>query len=190
MNCQDFNDRLFDYLDDTLSPAEEVAAREHAQQCGSCCRALEQQQAFAKSIRFSFDRETQRLSLRLDTRRDILSAVTRPKVPLTGWENIQAFFAVLRRQPAWAGAVLLCLVLLLTFANRLYLALGKHPSPQARVTDNRITYVVDVPIRTEMYLYRRHNNMVVDALVTEISVMNASYSENMAPSRSSQPHIN
>jgi hypothetical protein len=41
-----------------------------------------------------------------------------------------------------------------------------------------------------MHVYRRQNNMVIDALVTEISVIDASFSENMRSSPSSQPLIN
>ncbi len=189
MNCEKFNDRLLEYLEDTLSLADQAAAREHAQKCVSCREALEQQAAFAKSIRFSFNRETQRLSLHPDTRRNILSALNPPKIPPAAWENIQAFFAVLRRYPVRVGAVLLCLVLLVS-AGSFYLGSIKHSSPQATVKDDRITYVVDVPIQTEMHVYRKQNNMVVDAVVTEIGGMDASFSENMDSSPSSQPHIN
>ena len=45
--------------------------------------------------------------------------------------------------------------------------------------DNRITCVIEVPIQTEMHVFRRQNNMVVDAIVTGDSVIDASFSENM-----------
>ncbi len=189
MNCENFNDWLPEYLDETLSAAEQAAAREHVQKCGACQRALAQQEAFAKSIRLSFNHETQRLYLRPETRRNILNAQKRPGLPPTAWENIQTFFAVLWRHPTWAGAVLLCLVLLIS-GSRFHLRSAKHSSPQATVKDDRITYVIDVPIQTQMHVYHRQNNMVVDAVVTEISVIEASFSENTRASHSLQPHIN
>lgn len=189
MNCENFNDRLPEYLEGALSTAEEAAAGEHVQKCEACQQALAQQEALAKSIRLSFHRETQRLSLRPETKRNILNAVKQPEFPPTAWENIQAFFAVLRRHSAWAGTVLLCLVLLIS-GRRFYLDWTKHSSAQATVTGDRITYVIDVPMQTEMRFYRRQNNTVVDAVVTEISVIDASFSEAMRSSPSSQPHIN
>jgi hypothetical protein len=189
MNCENFNDRLPEYLEDTLSTAEQAAAREHVQKCVACQQVLAQQEALAKSIRLSFNRETQRLSLRPETKRNILNALKRHEIPPTAWENIQASFAVLWRHPAWAGTVLFCLVLLIS-GSRFYLDSARHSSAQATLRDDRITYVVDIPIQTEMHVYRRQNNMVVDAVVTEISVIDASFSKNTSSRPSSQPHIN
>src|SRR5580658_2132849 len=113
MNCDNFNDRLPEFLEDTLSIAEQSAVREHVQKCVPCQQALAQQEALAKSIRLSFHRETQRFSLRPETKRNILNALKRPEFPPTAWERIQAFRDVLWRHPALAGTALLCLVLLI-----------------------------------------------------------------------------
>src|SRR5580704_16655018 len=141
MNCENFNDRLPEYLEDTLSTSDRGAAREHVQKCVACQQALAQQEALAKSIRLSFHRETQRLSLRPETKRNILNALIRQEFPPTAWERIQAFFAVLWRHPAWAGTVLLCLVLLLS-GGRFYLDSAKRSSGQAALTDNQIRYYI------------------------------------------------
>jgi hypothetical protein len=188
MNCENFNDRLPEYLEDTLSIADQAAAREHVQKCGPCQQSLARQEALAKSIRLSFNRETQQLSLRPETRLNILNALKRPESPPTALENIQAFCAVLWRHPAWTGTVFLCLILLIS-GSRLYRDSAKHSFALASVKEDRITYLVDVPIQTEMHVYRRQNNMVVDDVVTEISLIDASFSENRRSSPSSQPHI-
>jgi hypothetical protein len=189
MNCETFNDRLPEYLEDTLSAAEQAAAREHLGKCAGCQQALAQQEALAKSIRLSFQLETQRLSLHPTTKQNILNALKRREFPPTVWESLQAFFAVLRRHPAWVGSAFLCLVLLIT-GGRFYFGSGRHSSTQATVKNDRITYVIDVPIQTEVHVYRRQNNMVVDAIVTETVVINGSFSENTKPWPSSQPKIN
>jgi hypothetical protein len=189
MNCEDFNDRLLEYLEDALSTADQAAAQEHVQKCGVCQKALAHQEALSKSIRFSFHRDTQRLSLRPETKRNILNALKRPAMPLTPLERVQAFFAVLWRHPAWTGTVLVCLVLLIP-ASRLCLDSARRSSAQATVKEDRITCVINVPIQTEMRAFRRQNNMVVDAVVTENSTIDASFSENMRSSHSSQPPIN
>jgi hypothetical protein len=189
MNCENFNDRLPEYLDETLSLAEQTTAREHVQKCGACQQALARQEAFAKSIRLSFNRETQGLSLRPETRRNILNALKRPELRPTAWESIQTFFAVLWRQRARAGAVLLCLWLIIA-GSHLHRHPAQHSSPQASAPEARNIYVIDVPIQTEMHVHRRQNNMVVDAVVTKVSIINASSSENIGPPPSSKPSSN
>jgi hypothetical protein len=187
MNCQDFNDRLPEYLEDTLSAAEQSAVREHVQKCGVCQQALARQEALAKSIGLTFNRETQRLSLRPETKRNILKALQQPELPPTTWENLQAFFAILWRHPAWAGTALVCLVLLIS-GGRFYLDSARHSA--AAVKEDRATYFVDVPIQTERYVYGRQNNLVVDAVVTDTCVIDASFAKNTSSSRSPQSHVN
>jgi hypothetical protein len=189
MNCQTFNDWLPEYLEDTLSTADQAAAREHVQKCGACQMALARQEALAKSLRLAFQRETQRLSLSPETKRNVLNALKRPEFPPTAGERIQAFFAVLWRHPAWAGTVLVCLVLLIP-VSRLYLDSARHSPAQPTAKDDRITCVINVPFQTEMRVYRRENNLVVDAVATENSVIEASFSENRGSSPASQSHIN
>ena len=189
MNCENFNGRLPEYLEDTLSAAEQAAAREHAQKCRSCQQAVAQQEALAKSIRFSLNRETEQLFLRPETRRNVLNAMKRQELPPTAWENIQAFWAILWRHPAWAGTALLCLGLVIS-GRRFYMDAAKHSFARASTTDDRITYAIDVPIQTETHVYRRQNNMVVDAIVSEISLIDASFSENRRLFPSSPSPIN
>ncbi|HZM01635.1 MAG TPA: zf-HC2 domain-containing protein [Candidatus Saccharimonadales bacterium] len=166
MNCETFNDLLPEYLDETLPAGEQAAVREHVLKCGTCQRTLAREEASAKSIRFSFNRETEGLSLRPEIRQNILIAANQPEAAPSIRENIRACWASLWRQPAWAGAVLFCL-LLLVFGALFYLHPAKRSSAQAS------TYVIDVPLQTETYIYRRHNNTVVDAVVTGVSVIDA-----------------
>jgi Putative zinc-finger len=189
MNCENFAEQLPEYLDGALSETEQAVAEEHIQKCGVCQSMLAQQEAFAKSLRLSFERETQGLSLRPEVKRNILNALKRPEFPPTARENIQAFFAFLWQHPAGAGTVLFCLVLLI-FGRRFYQDSANYSSTQGTAKDDRITYVIDVPIQTEMHVYRRQNNMVVDAVVTEISVIDASFSENTRSAPLSNSHIN
>ncbi|MDB6037902.1 MAG: hypothetical protein JWM99_1743 [Verrucomicrobiales bacterium] len=189
MNCGDFNDRLPEYLDDALSATQGAAAREHLQKCSDCQRVLAREETFGKTFRSSLNRETQILSLNPAVRRNILNAAKQPPVPPTAREIIRAYFAILWRRPAAAGIAFLCFVSLI-FAHRFYPGSAKHSFAQAIMEDERITYAIDVPIQTPIHVYRRQNNMVIDAVVTGISVIDASFSENMRPSASAQPPIN
>ena len=183
MNCESFNDRLPEYLDGALPAAEQADAAEHVQKCGDCRRALARQEAFAKSIRLSFDRETKGLSLRPETRRNILNALE-PGVRPSVWESIRASSAIVWRQPAWSGAVLFCLLLIIS-GSHFY----RRPTKDT-VMGGRNDCVIDVPLQTEAYVYRTQNNMVVDAVVTVTGVAEGGFSETIRPSTSSKPHIN
>jgi Putative zinc-finger len=179
MNCKQFNDQLPDYLDKTLPAAVLATARDHVHKCDACQRTLARQEALAKSIRRSLHHETERLSLRPETRRNILNALKQPELSPPFREGIQTFFISLWRQPAWAGAILLCL-LLLVFGGHFILRPATRFAPPMTAKNERITYVFDVPIQTETHVYRRQNNMVVDAVVTGAGVIDASFSENMS----------
>lgn len=176
MNCENFNDQLPEYLDGTLADGEQAAAREHVEKCVGCQRALAWQEAFAKTLRLSMNRQTQGLSLRPEMRRNIKKA-TEARAPLpTVLESIRAFFAFNWRRPAWAGAAMLGL-LLLVFGNYFY----QHPAKDfvQRIADkgDRYTYVINIPIQTETHVDRNQNNMTVDALVTGDSVIDLSFAE-------------
>ncbi len=184
MNCEDFNDQLPEYLDESLTAAQQTAAWEHVEKCIDCQRALARQQAFAKSIRHSLSQKTQGLSLRPEVRRNIVKAFEP-----THQASIWSFFEAVWRRPVWVGVVLLGL-LLLTFSNHFYRHPAKIPAQQTAAKDGRLTYAINVPIQTETHINRRQNNMAVDAVVTGVGVIDLSFSEDNRPSPSMKPNIN
>ncbi|MDB6017973.1 MAG: hypothetical protein JWR19_2462 [Pedosphaera sp.] len=188
MNCENFNDRLPEYLDETLSTTEQAAAREHVQKCGACQQAVARQEALAKSIRLSFNRETQGLSLSAETRQNILNALKQPSLQPTSWERLRACCAVLWLKPVRVGLVLLCLLLLIS-GSRFHRQRAERSTLPATAQAASDIYVIDVPIETEMHFYRRQNNRVVDAVVTGVSVIDASFSGNLSPATSLKRHI-
>lgn len=189
MNCEDFNDRLPEYLDKTLSTAEQADAREHVQKCGLCRQAVERRDAFAKFMQRSFQREVQGLTLSAKARESICDALTQHELrPTPRWEKLQAFFEVPWRKPVWAGLAF-CLLLLLV-GSRFHGQSTKRSTVQAVAGETGDTYVIDVPIESETYLYRRKNGRVIDAVVPEVGVINASFSGNSAPASSLKERVN
>jgi hypothetical protein len=164
MKCEIFNDRLPEYLDESLPQPEQVAAREHVRTCGTCQRALALEVALAKFIRISFDREVQGLSLAPETRKRILAAAK----PRESWLE---FFAVFWRHPVWASAVVLCVAVLI-FGSRFRAA---RPV--------RDICVVNVPIRSQTHFQRTQKGLAVDDVVTDVTVIDAVFSENINHSK-------
>ena len=50
MNCRDFQDELFEFLDGTLSPDKRAGAERHLMECGACREAVRQHQQWAQSL--------------------------------------------------------------------------------------------------------------------------------------------
>ncbi|HEY3912884.1 MAG TPA: zf-HC2 domain-containing protein [Verrucomicrobiae bacterium] len=153
MNCQTFIKQFPEHLDETLPAAESAEAREHVVGCEECRRAMARHTAFAKSIRLSLEREVEGLWLAAETRRNILLAAKRPER--------REIFALFWRHPIWTAAVVLVV------AAGIFRGSRRRPD----------VCVVDVPIRTETHFYQRQKGSVVDDVVTEITVIDAAYSE-------------
>lgn len=182
MNCEKFNDQLPEFLDETLSAAEQAAAREHVQNCVACRQALAREEALAKSIRLSFDLETQNLSLSAETRQSILKAWKQRELGrASAWERLREWCTIHPWKPALAGLVFFCCVLLFISGSRLL-----PPQPPARGSGE--IYIIDVPMQAEVHLYRRQGNRVVDALVTGATVINASFLESPNSTTSLKRH--
>ncbi len=179
MNCDDFNDKLPEYLDGTLTASEQATASEHARECAACQKTLARQESLAKAIRVSLQCETGKLSLGAEARRKILAATTRKPEPAV-WESFRAWFAATRRRMVLAGIAGLCFLLLIS-GGYLYLHSKNNSGREIATNDDRYTYVVDVPVRAEMYVFRTQGDTVVDAVITETGVADASFAENIRP---------
>ena len=184
MNCKDFNDQLPEFLDESLTTAQQAAARQHVEKCLDCQRALARQEAFAKSIRHSLNQKTQGRSLRPEVRRNIVKAFEP-----TRQASIWSFFEAIWRRPAWVVVVVLGFLLLIS-GRHFYRHPAKIPTQHIAAKDGRFTCVINVPIQTETHINRRQNNMAVDAFVTGSGVIDLSFSEDNRPSHSMKPNIN
>jgi anti-sigma factor RsiW len=50
MNCQDFKDVLYEYVDDTLSAEDRRRAHQHLERCADCRWALQRDMVIGRSI--------------------------------------------------------------------------------------------------------------------------------------------
>jgi anti-sigma factor RsiW len=71
MNCQGFQDHLFEYLDGSLSAPAQSAANAHVEQCAVCRQTVQAHQALAARFR----RETDSLALHPEVTRRIEEAL-------------------------------------------------------------------------------------------------------------------
>jgi hypothetical protein len=190
VNCETFNDVLPEYLDGTLLAAEQAAAREHVAKCGVCQLAVAKQEALARTLQHAFNREVERLSLSAKTREIVLDALKRQELePTTRRERLLAYLTVPWWNPACAGFAFVCL-LMFVFAGHFHVLPAGRSDLQPMARESGDSYVVDVPIESEMHFFRRRNGSVVDAVITEAGIISANFSRNTHPSSSLKQRVN
>ena len=165
MNCQDFNDQLHEFLEGSLCAEDQSAARQHLHGCDTCSRALFREEARAKSIGQSLRHATSDLALLPETKRAILKGAEANKPSSDQWMRIREIFTAWPIRPLVVGVAL---------AGCMFLFLGIYTnrSTTKPIVPQQIAYVafdscvVDVPLPTEIHLFRRENNRVVDTIIT------------------------
>ena len=164
MNCQDFNDQLHEFLDGSLCAEDQSAARRHLQCCDTCSRALLREEARAKSIGQSLRHATSDLSLIPETKRAILKGAESNKPSLHPWMRIREMFNAWPIRPLAAAVALAGGMVFLfgIYANR---STTKPIATQQIAHVALDSCVVDVPLQSEIHLFRRENNTVVDTII-------------------------
>jgi len=176
MNCQEFSDRLYDYVDGTLRGDALASVREHLHYCGDCRRALLREQAIAQSISHALDRVTSSLSIHPEMLRNVLEAAEfepiRPNILYRAWQ----WFILNPIRPVGAGATILAAILL-------FFGLPTRQQP-ASVSGSKVvtqthqnSWVIDVPIPTQIHVFRRQNGTVVDAFIPIVAFGHARFTQ-------------
>jgi len=97
-NCEDFDELLVGFVDEELSPAEEMLVKKHLAECASCTKEVEEIRELNRQMHnetVSFRQATSRVESA------VLSKIQQKPAP----SKLKRFF-----QPAWIGAALLILL--------------------------------------------------------------------------------
>jgi hypothetical protein len=167
MNCDEFNDRLLEFLDESLDAGVQDSAREHLRECGDCRRAVQREQATAESIRHSLERAAANISLRPEARRNILRALESQPAPAYNWLRAWLFSVPVRL--IGAGAALTALVLLLRGIS-LNHRMAERPAPTLAAQSDQNIRTIDVPGQTPTHVFRWENDSVVDMIIPGATV--------------------
>jgi len=176
-NCETFHDLLHELLDGTLDAGLQAFAQEHLGQCDSCRRAFLGEQAYAKTMKRSLEQATAGISLRPQMRPEIIRALASAPAGANtwqrGWQSVVHFLI----QPAGAAAALLG-VILLFLAIRFHGPEDRNLASKPTAPSGPYAWVITVPLQTQTHVFQRHNDTIVDAIVSSASVGSASLSEN------------
>jgi anti-sigma factor RsiW len=170
MNCQQFTEELYEYLDGTLSLGRAADARQHLAICSACRRALEREQATARFLNESLHEATADLSLN-------------PPAALIVQRNSEQrqsnFFQLAWRwltaeaiRPAGIGATFLVMMAMLFVVQRERMDSAPNRAGQAEAA------VVDVPIVSASHVFQLQNDTVIDAIGSTIAVAHAGFIRN------------
>jgi anti-sigma factor RsiW len=141
MTCQEFNDQLPDYIDDTLDAARRANVQGHLEACRECQLALRRTQALGRALQGALERETTHLALAPDRQETILRAAR--SVPAEPTEERRDPWRFWRPLGALAAATAVAAVLLV--AGR-----WERPraQPSAKSERTRGTWSIDVPFQS------------------------------------------
>jgi anti-sigma-K factor RskA len=177
MNCQRFQDELFDYLDGSLSASEQSEAEAHEEQCAACRQLAQAHQVLGAR----FQREAGFAAVRPEFKRRLEAALLE-----TAADRVQPFWRRLAWPAAMAAALAVAAGLTLRGPPR-----GRAQKNNAAPTPAAASIFMRDSYCNPTYLFRREKNNVVDALICAPHVVeeNLSLTLNQHPVPPAQERI-
>lgn len=183
MNCQSFQNELFEYVEGTLSTDEQAAADKHLASCDACRQAVEKEKRLARALSSRLQRSSESLALRPEIRRKILTAArekaaspTMAKSIIRVWNHWLGLAAV----PVSLLVVAALLLVLHAYSTRrppLSTTITPHDTIPISVSVQNPQPAVSVKLSYHLPTQQFHQegNLVVDALVDETVVASGTY---------------
>lgn len=167
MNCERLQEILYDYLDDTLSPAEKASAEKHLIGCSACRQELQREVLLARTLSDRLGQVVEKIALDTNVQKMMGRAVHRriakPSEPL-----LFSFWIRLAVPVAASGLVLIGAI---SIGSRFFS--GQHPnsnSPVSLTSSSREVPVHD-SYAVPTYTFQREGGLVIDALTDDTRSM-------------------
>ena len=167
MNCERLQQILYDYLDDTLSPAEKASAEKHLIGCSACRQALQREVLLAQTLSDRLGQGVEKIAMDTNAQRGMVRAVQRRVAPPL--ERLPfSFWGRLAVPVAASGLVLIGAIWI---GHRFFA--GQHPNSNSPVS--LTTSSQEVPVHDSYavptYTFQREGGLVIDALTDDIRFM-------------------
>jgi hypothetical protein len=162
MNCSQFQDSVFEYVEESLPCMTRAAADAHLLSCAACRRLLDQQRQFARCFSDRCERDTEGLALRSEVRRRTEAAIPGPSGARVHGSPVADRWRRLF-WPATIGAAIVlgaCLITGFPFRSRMP-AMLKAPSLEGN-SDAAVLIRLSDCVPT--YTFRREGDLVIDSL--------------------------
>jgi anti-sigma factor RsiW len=192
MNCAHFQENLYEYLDDTLSPSEKAAAEEHLRGCRDCHEAVEKELRLAQALTTRLEQAVEPVALDAACRRKIADAVRRCPAESKRHHSVSFFARLLGRrapgtgvtpsaviQSSWrfalpfaAAALLIAAIWVGPWLIRERTA-TRNASGSLALSERLVP--VHVSYAAPAYTFQKEGDLVVDALTYDIHSMDGAF---------------
>jgi predicted anti-sigma-YlaC factor YlaD len=169
MNCERFQNRLYEYMEGTLSAGTKAAADRHLSCCCDCQQSLRQEQQLAQFLANRLRLSTETLTLRPEIRQGILTASRRKSDHSTIAESIVGLWNRFTRPAIIVGSMLLFVTVLLTghFSG---IKINKMQSTQFADRNLPAAVSIEISYRVPIRQFQRQGNLVLDTMSYETVV--------------------
>jgi anti-sigma-K factor RskA len=173
MRCKSAQENLYEYLDGALSRSDASSLRRHVEECATCRQMVQREMDFARLTSSGLERAVEEVRLKPHARRRI-AQVAENNLARSGRRSVPSFWMRL----AWRFAAVAAVLALIIGATYRFVS-QRHSQPElARVsmplTAPEILVNLSYCAPRYTYTFRRDGNMVVDCLVYESRVTEAS----------------
>jgi predicted anti-sigma-YlaC factor YlaD len=176
MNCENFQDRLYEYVEGTFSSGECAKAEEHLAGCAACRRAAEKEQKLSQSLSNQLQQSSEALTLRPDIRRNILAALREKTTsPAIGKSLAGLWSYWLRLAVVPASLLVIAALLAIHFHDtRGHQTFSVPVNPSAH-NNPEIAVSVHMSYRLPTRQFHQEGNLVVDTLIDETVVASGTF---------------
>jgi anti-sigma factor RsiW len=172
MNCRRLQDKIFEYVDGSLSPRAQAAAKRHLEECDACRQKVNELQRTGQSLSIHFRQATESLTLSPKVTRRIMAAVEEESTSPAAIH----FFARFWQPLAWLGtgvALLLLSVFLVTgFPNGL--RVRHRGTAESFRGDSGAAISIRIAYCEPTYTFRSDGNSVIDSLICQPRIVEES----------------
>jgi anti-sigma factor RsiW len=184
MNCQRFQDELFEYVEGTLSADTLAAAEKHLAECDACRQAVEIEKRRAAVLSGRLRQTSQALTLHPEIRRNIVAASLQKGPSPSVAESLVGLWRYWVRLAVIPGAMLLVAGVLLAVH---FSGTGRHETisvpvgPRVSAVTSSDGNSPQTPVSVEMSYrlprrqFHQEGNLVVDTLVDETVVADGTF---------------
>jgi anti-sigma factor RsiW len=169
MNCEQFQDKLFEYVDGTLSASELDAAQKHLSGCSACRKPVQEEQRRAQALTGRLQQSGQSLTLRPEIVRNILAAA-RAARPAATESFTDLWMRWLRR--AAIPAAFLVIVACMLIRTEIQAPVAIHVSTPTTINHQQPAVSIEMSYRLPRHEFHQEGNLVLDTLVEETVVVN------------------
>jgi predicted anti-sigma-YlaC factor YlaD len=166
MNCRQFQDKLFEYVEGSLCGDELAAAQKHLSGCSACRKPVQEEQQRAQALAARLLQGREPLTLRPEIIRNILAESRRVRPAAT--ESLAGLWMRWLRLASMPVSLMLIAAVVLAvhfFGTRTSAPVATHLSTPATTDRQPPEVSIEMSYRLPVHEFHQEGNLVVDAFV-------------------------